>query len=127
MLAALLTNLPEPAVIPEPIYSSGPFHGFAPGRGTSWNKNWATEYGPDVDKARKARPDDVQEAIKALTSEESLPPLFEDAVEVAQKRSLAAELMQDDESLICVMTAYYALLRWRECEEDDIIALLMLC
>jgi hypothetical protein len=122
MLGAILCNLPY-------FWNSGPFHGQPPGRaahGTGWNKNWATEYGPDVDKARKARPDDVQEAIKALSSEVSLPPLFDDAVDVA-KRSLAADLMRDDESLVIVMTAYYAYLRWCQQEEDDIIALLMLC
>ena len=114
MLAAILLNLPR-------AEASGPFHGFAPGgksgkaaAGTSWNKDWATDYGPDVDKARKARPTEVTKALEALNQAESLPELFDEAREIAEKRSLASDLMKDDFSLVLVMTAYYHLYQWME-------------
>ena len=91
--------------------------------GTSWNPNWARDYGPDVDRARKADKVEVQEAIDVMASAQ-IPEAIEEAQEIAQERSLAAELMKDDDSFLIVMTAYYAYLRWRD-EEDAIIVLMM--
>ena len=59
-----------------------------------------------------------------MKSVEGLPEYFEEAVEISRKRSLAADLMKEDKTLITVMTAFYAFKRWRE--EEDISALLLL-
>ena len=125
MLAAILCNLYR-------LEASGPAHGIGPtsqGRATaatSWNQNWATDYGPDVDRARKAKPEEVQKAIDTIAAAEDLPLYFEQAQDIVERRSLAGQLQQDDESLLAVMTAYYAFLRWqREDDETAIIALLM--
>lgn len=125
MLGAILCNLYR-------LEASGPAHGIGPtsqGRvpaGTAWNPNWATDYGPDVDRAREAKPEEVQEAINVIASAAELPSYFEQAQDIVERRSLAGALMQDDESLVAVMTAYYAFLRWqREDDETAIIALLM--
>ena len=84
--------------------------------GTSWNPNWATDYGPDVDKAKKAPKKEVQAAIKTLKSK-PVDKHFEEAVEIA-KRSLASDLMKDEQDLITVMTAYYAHKRMMQDEQD---------
>ena len=128
MLAALITNLPVAVVVPDPVLASGSFHGFAPGgrvpAATSWNPNWAKDYGPDVDRAKKATEFEVQAAIKTLTGE-PVDRYFEEAIEIVSIRSLASELMEDQGDLITVMTAYYAWQR-RMQDEDDIAALLLL-
>jgi len=92
--------------------------------GTSWNPNWARDYGPDVDRARKADAVEVQEAIDVMASA-PIPEAVEEAREIAQERSLASELMKDDNRLLIVMTAYYAYVRWRD-EEDAILMLMMI-
>ena len=84
--------------------------------GTSWNPNWATDYGPDVDKAKKAPKKEVQAAIKTLKSK-PVDKHFEEAVEIA-KRSLASDLMKDEQELVTVMTAYYAHKRMMQDEQD---------
>jgi len=85
--------------------------------GTSWNPNWAKDYGPDVDKAKKAPKKEVQKAIKTLKSE-PVNKYFEEAVEIAIKRSLASDLMKDEKELVTVMTAYYAHRRMMQDEQD---------
>ena len=85
--------------------------------GTSWNPNWAKEYGPDVDKAKKAPRKEVQAAIKTLKKSKAVDKHFEEAVEIA-KRSLASDLMKDEQELITVMTAYYAHKRMMQDEQD---------
>jgi|TARA_R110000782_G_scaffold1689_2_gene6550 hypothetical protein len=92
--------------------------------GTSWNSNWAKEYGPDVDKAKKAPKKEVQKAIKALTSKK-VDAYFEEAVDIAKSKSLAAELMKNEPELITVMTAYYAHQRMMQ-DEIDIAAIMRL-
>jgi hypothetical protein len=92
--------------------------------GTSWNLDWAKDYGPDVDKAKKAPKKEVQAAIKALTTKVT-DGYFEEAQENAAKHPLAADLMQHQEELIQVMTAYYAWQR-RMQDENDMAALLLL-
>jgi len=92
--------------------------------GTSWNPNWATDYGPDVDRAKKAKKKEVQAAIKTLASE-VVDEHFEEAQESAAKHPLASDLMKHQDELIQVMTAYYAWQR-RMKDEDDVAALLLL-
>jgi len=92
--------------------------------GTSWNPNWATDYGPDVDRAKKAKKKEVQAALGALATAE-LPEHFEEAQESAAKHPLASDLMKHQDELIQVMTAYYAWQR-RMKDEDDVAALLLL-
>jgi|TARA_R110000787_G_scaffold41923_1_gene103144 hypothetical protein len=99
--------------------------------GTSWNPNWANDYGPDADNAKKAKKKakkatefEVQAAISTLTGE-AVGKYFEEAVEIAHTRSLASELMSDEEDLIIVMNAYYAWQR-RMQDEEDIAAILLL-
>lgn len=119
MLAALLTNIPHG--------QSGQLFGSVTGQishGTTWNKNWAQEYGPDVDRAKKAKRKDVQKAIKALREAPELEPI-EEAQEIA-KRSLAKDLAAGSADLITVMTAYYALKRWKKRKENEIATLLLL-
>jgi hypothetical protein len=119
MLGAILCNLPH-------LYSSGSFHGFAPGNvkaGTSWNPNWATDYGPDVDKAKKASKREVERAVEELTLVPDMEPI-ERAQDIA-KVSLVSELMQKESDLIAVMTAYYALKRWKKRNAIAAILLLM--
>ncbi len=126
MLAALLTNLPPPSVDAATIITaSGPLRGYIYPAATSWNPNWATDYGPLVDQARKADKAEVQAAIEVVKAmPPDVPEYFEDAQEVVEKRSLATDLMKDDRSLVVVMTAYYAYRKWRR--EDDEVAILLL-
>lgn len=124
MMAAILANLYT-------LEASGPGRGYVPAS-TSWNPNWATDYGPLVDQARKADKAEVQEAIEAVKAlPPDVPEYFEDAQEVVELlavtpgvRSLASKLMENDKSLIIVMTAYYAYRKWRK--EDDETAILLL-
>mgnify|MGYP006970151086 CR=1 FL=1 len=92
--------------------------------GTSWNPNWATDYGPDVDKAKKATESEVQAALATLT-DAAVDEYFGEAIEIVNTRSLASELMEDEGDLITVLTAYYAWQR-RMQDEDDIATLLLL-
>ena len=117
MLAALLTNLPEAP--PESIFSSGPLRGFG-----TWNRDWARDYGPDVDKAKKAKLDEVQEAIDAL-SNKTLPEHFEEAQTLIERKPMAYELMKAQDDLVSVMTAYYAFKRWQK-KRNKMAAILLL-
>lgn len=119
MLAALLTNLPVAPIPPEPIVTSGAFRGFG-----TWNRDWAKDYGPDVDKAKIAKLDEVQEAIDVL-SNQSLPEYFEDAQEIIEKRPLATELIKRKPEMINVMTAYYNYKRWQKKRNETAILLLL--
>ena len=85
--------------------------------GTSWNPNWASDYGPDVDRARKAREAEVQRAKEALTKAPDIEPI-EDAQSIA-RRSLASELMSNEADKIALMTAYYEYVRWRKRRKAD--------
>ena len=112
-------NYISPSV--EDVVASGPSRGFV-SAGTAWNKNWSTDYGPDVDRAKKARPEEVREAVEAFNHADSLPLYFDEAVEISSKP--LSEILKDDTELI--MVAYYQLLRWRKQEDDDIAAILLL-
>ena len=92
--------------------------------GTSWNPNWAKDYGPDVDRAKKAEEFEVRAAIKTLTGK-AVDEYFEEAVEIVKTTSLASELMKDQGDLVIVMTAYYAWQR-RMQDEKDIAAIIRL-
>jgi hypothetical protein len=111
------------------LEASGPAHGIGPSTstgvpaGTAWNKNWAIDYGPDVDKAKKASKMEVQEAMEALVRPDDLPVYFEEAQEIVERRSLASDLIDDEK--IVVMTSYYAYQRWLR-DEDDVAAVLLL-
>ncbi len=115
MMAAILCNLPT-------LYASGSFHGYAPGHGTSWNPNWATDYGPDKE-ATEAEVQEAIEVVKALPA--GAPEYFEDAQTVVAATPLAAELMKSRDDLVAVMRAQYAYRRWRRDEDDTAILLLM--
>ena len=119
MLAAILLNPFAPP--PDELNVSGQLFGSV---GTSWNRTWAEEYGPDVDKARKAGKDEVRIAIMAIAQAPEREAL-EDAKEIVERRSLATELMKNDTDLVAVMTAYYAYQR-RKKKQNDIAAILLL-
>lgn len=106
------------------VTSSGPARVSA---GTSWNPTWATDYGPDADRAKKAKKAEVVRAIVEIKEAERLPAVFNDAKEIARRSrkpgDLAAELMAgDDDSLVRLMTAYYAM---RRQEEEELAVLLL--
>jgi hypothetical protein len=124
MLAGILLNLPVTPPVVEDCVNSGPLRGALRGS-TGWNKTWAEDYGPNVDKARKAKEVEVQVAIDALKEAKGLPVYFEDAKQEVKKRTLAADLMKHDTELVSVMTAYYSYLKWKR-DEDDVTSLLLL-
>lgn len=113
MLGALLCNLPQP------VHTSGPLRGFG-----TWNRDWAQDYGPDVDKAKKAKLDEVQTAIDAL-SNATLPEYFEEAQSVVERKPMAYELMKAQDDLVSVMTAYYQFKRWQK-KRNKVAAILLL-
>ena len=121
MLAALLTNIPHGQS--GQLFGSVGANPTFRGTGTGWNKNWGTDYGPDVDKAKKATRKDVQKAVKALRAAPGLEPI-EEAQEIA-KRSLVENLTAGSADQITVMTAYYQLKRWKK-KQNDIAAILLL-
>ena len=107
------------------LEASGPAHGIGPtNAGTSWNPNWATDYGPDVDKAKKAKLDEVQEAIDVL-SNKTLPEYFEEAQTLVERKPMAFDLMRAQDDVMSVLTAYYAYKRWQK-KRNKMAAILLL-
>ena len=53
-----------------------------------------TEYGSDVDKAKKASKKEVTTAINTLANSEALPVYFEDAGEIVEEFPLAKSLSE---------------------------------
>jgi hypothetical protein len=54
--------------------------------GTSWNSNWAKDYGPDVDKAKKAPKKEVQnepELITVMTAYYAHQRMMQDEIDIA--------------------------------------------
>ena len=98
---------------------------FIPVNGTSRNKNWSRDYGPDVDRAKKAKKKEVQKAIDTLADAEGLPVYFEAAEDIIEDKSLAKALSEDQK--IVVMTSYYAYLRRKSIKDEEVaIALLLM-
>ena len=116
MLAAILCQ--------HRLEASGPAHGIGPSTaGTSWNKCWSEQYGPDCDRAKKAGREEVKKAVRAL---KAAPPIeaIEEEQEIA-KRSLVSDLMKNETQKIDVLTAYYAYKRWQK-KRNAIAAILLL-
>lgn len=131
MLGAILLNLPR-------IESAGPLRGYGfeseataqRSGGTAWNPNWSEDYGPDYAKAQAAERVEVEAAIEEVAEAEYLPPQMERAAKLvhsAPRRDLVADLMRVEQHDIRIefMIEYYAFLRWR-CQDEDDIAMIML-
>lgn len=122
MLAALLCNQPDLSQ-----------HGTAQVRkpaATSWNPNWAKQYGPEARDAKEDK-EAVKEAIEAFKAAEYVPPQLEEIKEIVHKRSLVDELNDykpdTDYYLVYLMEAYFYFCDWRKKDDEAIaIALLMM-
>ncbi len=118
--------------------ASGPLRGYgfqsekvARSGGTAWNPNWSEDYGPDYAKAKSAEREEIEAAIEEIAEAEHTPPQMEDTKEKVHsmpRRDLAAVLMREDqyEYRITFMLEYYAFLRWRCQDEEDIAVILLL-
>jgi hypothetical protein len=151
MLGALLCNLPQPITSSGPLRGATTQYRAA-GTATSWNKDWAKTYGPNRIKAKAAKKKEIKRAVKVLSEINYIPPHFEDAIDIlgqikgdsmdvllnkANKRAqnnidnmlydyVAAKLRQDEENRLLIMVTYYEFQLWRQRDEDDIAAILML-
>jgi len=85
--------------------------------GTSWNKDWAKDYGPDAARARAAEKKQVQNAITTLSRAPEIAPIAE--AQAIAKRSLPTELMGKSADKMTVMLAYYEYLRWQRRKRAD--------
>lgn len=119
MLAAILLNLPR-------LTTSGPFHGFAPGRvasGTAWNKDWSKKYGPDSRKPKREIKRAEVKAVFEAIADVDLPQQFSEARDIADAYSLN-ELFRDQAEAHYLMVIYAEYMIWRN-EEEEIAILLL--
>ena len=121
MLAAILCNLPQP------IHTSGPLRGFGVAS-TSWNPKWSETYGPDYQRAKEAKPEEVKQAVKALSIVKDLPeeirPLITEAQEIIEDNT-SQKITDDEFNRIVVMRAYYEYKIWQRRRNNIALLLLM--
>jgi len=96
--------------------------------GTSWNADWATKYGPlrgqKKPRLTKTERKEVKAAIEEFAQTERMPLQFVEAQEMA-KRSLAADLFIDENTLDKIRQAKVEHKMWRR-RQNKIAALLLL-
>ncbi len=73
--------------------------------GTAWNPSWSSDYGPDVDRAKKADREEVAAAVETLSAAPDLEPI--EAAQELARRSLASEMMSEEADKVVLLTAYY--------------------
>jgi len=106
------------------LEASGPAHGIGPTTaGTAWNPNWAQDYGPDCDRAKKADREECKKALVELKKAPDMEPI--EAAQTIARRSLVSDLMENEKAKVDVMTAYYAYKRWQK-KQNGIKATLLL-
>lgn len=125
MLAALLTNLPEP------VTASGPDRGYTrqAASSTSWNPEWSKKYGPDAEKA-KSDVEKIKEVVKEFKEVEYVPPEISYIKEMVHSRSLVDELndfeSDTNERIVLMLKAYFYFCDWRKKDEEDMATILLL-
>ena len=83
----------------------------------TWNKDWATTYGPDANRAKSARKKTVQKALTTLKRAPVIEPISR--VQELARLSNVDDVMRDNDDKVVIMLAYYEYLRWRKRRKAD--------